>query len=381
MAPRGASRRLREGAVGAAASLLGRLARPGHVPAPPDPSAVQRLLVVKPCCLGDVLMATPAVRALATHYPNARIDVVTTTWSAPALRGNPRVARVIPYPDRPASPRMLSLARSLRRARYDLAVGLDPSPLVNGLLWLTGAPVRAGIDSQGRGIGLTHPAPLVPSHHETETYLDVLAALGVPAAGTAPEYYLSEDARRTGAAIVPDGSPPTVVIHPGGAVNPGTAMPAKRWPPERFAALADRLAAKAGVRVLLVGAASDRAAVAAVVRAARAPVVNLCGRLALEQLAGVIARAALYVGNDSGVSHLAAAVGTPTVTIFGPTNPGRYRPLGARARVCAPPESWHGALVDLRRGSAPATSVERVTVDMVAAACLDLLGAASEGGA
>ncbi|MFO7273077.1 MAG: glycosyltransferase family 9 protein, partial [Sphaerobacter thermophilus] len=141
------------------------------------------------------------------------------------------------------------------------------------------------------------------------------------------------------------------------------------------------LAGEAGVRVILAGASSDRAAVAAVVRRTQAPVVNLCGRLTLDELAAVAERAALYVGNDSGTSHLAAAVGTPTVTIFGPTNPGRYRPLGPHARVCAPPESWKGAVIDLRHERGDGPSVESVTVDMVAAACLEVLGAAGEGAA
>lgn len=326
-------------------------------------------------------MATPALRALATHYPGAQIDVATTDWSAPALRGNPHLARIITYPDRRLAVGLHFLARSLRQAGYDLAIGLDPSPLVNLTLWRADIPVRAGIDSDGRGIGLTHPVAPDPAQHETEAYLAVLAAIGVPPAGTAPEYHPSAEALRTAATIFPDDGPPTVVIHPGGAVNPGTAMPAKRWPPERFAALTDRLAAEAGARVVVVGTNSDREAVAAVVRQATTPVVNLCGRLTLDELAALAARAALYVGNDSGTSHLAAAVGTPTVTIFGPTNPGRYRPLGPRARVCAPAESWQGAVVDLRHDAVQGVSTETCSVDTVTAACLELLGAEDEGAA
>src|SRR5690606_14852177 len=274
MRPRARSHRLREQVVGAGARLAGRLARPRHIPEPPEPGTAPRILVVKPCCLGDVLMTTPALRALATHYPRAEIDVVTTDWSAHARAGHPHVARIIPYPSRLPMVGLHFLARTLRRTGYDLGIGLDPSPLVNVLLWRSGIPVRAGIDSAGRGIGLTHPVTPDPTLHETEAYLAVLAAIGVPPAGTEPEYHPSAEARRSAAVIIPDDAPPTVVIHPGGAVNPGTAMPAKRWPPERFAALADRLSTEAGVRVILAGASSDRAAVAAVVRRTQAPVVN-----------------------------------------------------------------------------------------------------------
>lgn len=364
-------------AIGRLASLADRLARPRRAVPVPEPATVRRIVVVKPCCLGDLLMATPALRALARHYPQAQIDVVTTPWSAPALAGSPHVAEVIPYPD-PMNPAALrTLARELRGRTYDLGISLDRSPVVNGLLRLSGTPIRAGIDNQHRGVGLTHRAAPEPGQHETTLFLAVLSTLGVPTQGVEPEYHVSAAARERVQALLGDIDRPLAVIHPGGAVNPGTTMLSKRWPGERFGALAARLHREAGCQIALVGAASDREAVEEARRAANVHVLDFCGRLDLPEVAALSERAALYIGNDSGTTHLAAAAGAPVVAIFGPTSPRRYRPLAACARVCAPPASW--ALdgdPDLRAGGLPdpALDIAQVTVDAVFAACRELLG-------
>lgn len=381
MPPQLAISSLRERAITLAARALDRVARPSAPVPAPKPETVRRIVVVKPCCLGDLLMATPVPRSLGEAFPGARIDVVTTPWSAPALTGNPHVAEILTYPPRITPWQLGRLAWTLRRRHYDLGISLDRSPTVNALLRLAGIPVRAGIDSGGRGIGLTHRVAPDPDHptHETELFLQVLEPLGIAPGRVEPEYHVPPEALGMAERLIPCGAGPVVLMHPGGAVNPGTTMLSKRWPPASFAALATRLVNELGAEVMLVGAGSDRTAVDAVTRHAEVPLLNFCGWLSLPALAALSARADLYVGNDSGTTHLAAAVGTPTVTIFGPTSPRRYRPLGARSRVCAPAASWGLAASDLRRHSAggPATAIDQVTVDEVFAACRELLEAAS----
>lgn len=355
---------------------------PGRSPWPQHP---ERILVVKPCCLGDVLMATPALRALHLAFPQASIDVAVTAWAAPVLDGNPRLRRLIRYPDRATPQAILRLGLRLRRERYQLGIGLDRSPVVNLLLWLAGIPVRAGIDSRRRGLLLTHRARPRPGQNETELYLEVLEQLGIEQEGLHPEYEVPPGARAAVDRLladlrIQDRASALVVVHPGGAVNPGATMLSKRWPPERYAELIDRLVVDHGVAVVLVGGSSDREAVEAVKQAARSSVYDLCEQLALPELAALCAEAQLFVGNDSGASHLAAAVGTPTVTIFGPTSPLQYRPLGPRSRVCAPEASWRLPTgVDLRRGQLedPALDIRQVTVDEVYGACAHVLGQAA----
>jgi len=336
----------------------------------------RRILVVKPCCLGDVLMATPAIRALHTAFPTALLDVLVTAWAAPALDGNPRIRRLIRYPD-PATPvAVVRLGFKLRRERYDIGICLDRSPLANALLWVAGIPIRAGIDSQRRGVRLTHRVHPRSDQHETELYLAVLEQLGVTPQGVAPEYAVApaarESARRWLASLLPSQRTSTlVVVHPGGGVNPGTRMPAKRWPPERYAGLIDRLV-ETGVTVILTGSESDLEAVEAVKRHTRQPVHDLCGRLTIPELAALCAEAQLFVGNDTGASHLAAAVGIPTVTVFGPTSPVQYRPLGPLSLVCAPEESWRTPTgIDLRRHRQldRVPGVGQVSIDEVYHAC------------
>jgi ADP-heptose:LPS heptosyltransferase len=161
------------------------------------------------------------------------------------------------------------------------------------------------------------------------------------------------------------------LLHPGGAENPGSTMHGKRWPPDRFVSLARELTRR-DMTVFLSGAAGDRELVLGIARDAALPESRaLAGRADLPTTTAILERAALYVGPDTGISHLAAAVGAPTVAIFGPTNPRRYRPLGAAVSVVAPPASWDLPDVDLRRSrpSAAAVATERVAVDEVIAAC------------
>jgi len=337
---------------------------------------MHRILLVKPCCLGDALMATPVLRALHTAFPHAVIDVAVSPWAAPAFDGHPAVRRLIPYPERPSLARIAALARQLTGEGYDCALGLDRSPYVGALLWLSRIPIRAGLGSGWRGRFYTHPVQPQPTQHETEVYLAVSRALGVPDRGLEPEYFVQPLARERMTARTASLPRPRVVLHPGGAVNPGSRLLAKRWPPERFAHLADQLVARFGATVVLVGGPTDREAVEAVRRTARARLIDWSEELAWEDLAALLAVADLFVGNDTGVGHLAAAVGTATVSIFGPTSPRRYRPLGRRSLVCAPPESWHSPTEqDLRRPFPVPTQhdIRRVTVEDVFNACCTLL--------
>jgi lipopolysaccharide heptosyltransferase II len=369
-------RQLRAWLIGRSARSADRLFRrkPAHRSA--EPGSVQRILVVKPCCLGDVLMATPALRALKLRYPRADIDVLTTEWSAVALLGNPRISRVLRYPDRPKFARIASLARRLRREKYDIGISLDRSPIANALLALAGIPERAGIDNKGRGVGLTHRVNPRPRQHETELYLDVIETLGVPPQGVEPEYVPSEAARERAREILPRSDGPLVVIHPGGAVNPGSMMISKRWPATSFGELASLLGHQLGASVVLVGSASDRPVVETTKDFADVPLLDLCDKLSFQELAAVCAEADLYVGNDSGVSHLAAAVGTPTVTVFGPTSPALYRPLGPHAVVCAPEAT--NELIDsgdLRDGLTYEwrLDIARISARQVLQACIQVL--------
>jgi lipopolysaccharide heptosyltransferase II len=290
------------------------------------------ILVLKPCCLGDVIMSTPVLAALRLAHPSARIDYAVGDWSAPALANNSRLngrldcaiggsGRSVPFKD------MMSLANAVRRGRYDWCLTLERSAVVGLVPWMAGVPVRAGLDSAGRGFAHTVRVPVARPRHEVETYLDVVRALGIPVTKARLEYFTTASGQHKAAGLLPDGDP-WVAIHPGGGANPGMTLTAKRWPVARFAALARKIV-EAGLRVALVGAEYD-APLASEIAAelANRPErwVNLAGALSLCDTAAVLERCAAFVGNDTGAMHLAVAVGTPPVALFGPTDPLMYGP-------------------------------------------------------
>ncbi len=373
-----------------------------------DAPAPQHILVLKPCCLGDVLMATPLLRTLREGYPDARITFAVGPWSRPALEGNPNINAFLdcgPVGSGPFRMRdYISLARRLRQGQFDLAIVLERSPVLGLLPFLAGIPRRVGLDSGGRGFAHTLRVPVDWSHpkHEAELYLDCARALGLPVVGRRLEFFPSAADRARAASLLdglwprvaeaaterapritvptpdasqphtrhptPDTRYPLVAIHPGGAANPGMTLLAKRWPPKRFAAIADRLVETLGARIILVGAPSDAQAVDAVRQAMRHQPGVLVGKTTIGQLAAIYEHCSLMIGNDSGVMHLAVAVDTPVVAIFGPSDPRVYGPFTAQgiavrkdadcARRCFAPGRSIAVRCDRR-------CIEAVTVDDV----------------
>lgn len=298
-------------------------------------SMPRRIVVVKPCCLGDVILATPVIAALAKRYPQTDIDVAVARWSRAVLENNPRVRQIIdcgPVGQGRYGPRAIwRLAMRLKRNRYDMAVTLDRSPLVGLVPWLAGIGCRVGLDSMGRGFAHTVrvSVPQQPGH-EAEIYLRCVAALGATdAASTRTEFFPTV----ADEAALPRFEAPLVILHPAGGVNPGMHMLDKRWPPARFAALADKFAG-AGFAVALSGTAIDVPLCEQIAaQTAKIRPEILAGQLSLGQFGALCRRAALFVGGDTGAMHLAVAVGCKTVAVFGPTDPRRYGPFAPSEQV------------------------------------------------
>jgi len=342
---------------------------------PPSPHA----LILKPCCLGDVLMSTPALAALRAGWPAAHIDFAVGPWSRPMLERNPHIERLIDCGRVGSGPYSLSdwwaLAQRIRAGRYDLCLVLDRSPALTLLPAVAGVSQRVGLDSDGRGFSLTRRVPAQGIQHEVDLYLACVAALGLPTIGARLEFYPSPAARQLAAELTPAGASPWVVVHPAGGQNPGMTLSAKRWPAERYAALIGRLQAERGGRVAVVGGKEDVALAERICEQAGGAPTNLAGRLSFDELGALLERAQLFIGNDTGAMHLAVAVGAPTVAIFGPSDPRQYGPYGTRGRAvwnppaCAPCLArgrWNGACRDFR-------CIEGVTAEQVWAAATELL--------
>ncbi len=300
------------------------------------------MLIIKPCCLGDVLMATPVIAALRQAFPRARIDFAVGDWARTMVENNPRLDGLVDCGrvgsgNRYSWREYLDLARRIRAGGYDVCFVLDRSPLISLLPYLGGIPQRVGLDSQGRGFSLTVGVPVTGLKHEVELYLDTVRAVGIEVNEPRLAFYpAGEDRRHVTEALRAMSQPPLIVIHPAGGSNPGMTLSAKRWPPQRFAALADRLIEERGAQVVLVGGPDDKAIAATIKEGMKREPWDLTGQLTFGQLGALLERCDLFIGHDTGAMHLAVAVGAPVVAIFGPSDPRMYGPYGGKGVAL-----WH----------------------------------------
>lgn len=292
------------------------------------------IVVRAPNWLGDTVMALPALGALRAGFPQARLTVVGP-W-AWLLAGQGVADVALAAPSRRSG--RWRLARALAGDRPALAVVLPSS--FEAACWarLTGAARRVGFDTDARGALLTDRVPRPsPRLHQVEEYLALAQAAGAEPRDPEPRWRLPEDPGQEAAARaaleeagLAEGAR-IVGLHLGSAGGP-----AKQWSAPGWARLARRLAARGSSPVLL-GAPLDRAVEAQVQQAAgRPPLPSLVGRDAPAMLPWLLSRLAALVSGDTGVAHLAAALGVPTVTLFGPTDPGLSAPRGPAARILHP---------------------------------------------
>ena len=296
-----------------------------------SPRSIERALVRFPNWLGDTVLALPTLRALRGALPGAELWCLGP-WVGSILESEIGVTRRLVSPPRAGA--RLAQARRLQQARFDLALIL-PNSFETGLAgWLSGARWRIGY-GEGRSRFLTHPLPSEPLPvHQVTSSLRLLAPLGVQAAPAAPTLAV-DAARRVAARRLLD----EVGMTPGAArvgLQLGAALgPAKLWPPARFAELATRLEAR-GVHTVLLGAPQAAGLADRVQEAAAAPIRSLVGRDSPALLPALVSELDALVGADSGPAHVAAAVGVPAVTLFGPTDPRLTAPLGPGQQTL-----WH----------------------------------------
>jgi lipopolysaccharide heptosyltransferase II len=292
------------------------------------------IVVIKPCCLGDLIMTTPLLEVIRQNYPEAHITYIAGNWSKVIVEHQPIVDQVIDcgsvgIAGRYRLSEYFALARQLRRRHFDLAFVLDRSPMLTLLPWFAGVPRRVGPDSQGRGFSLTDRVPVSTTptqlQHQAEIYLDLARALRLtidhPRMHFVPTSAERETVRRS--------SRPQIAVFPGGGSNPGMELTAKRWPLERYRQLVYRLVHELDADVLLIGGPDDKALTHALMDGLDVPagkVIDLAGTLSFGELAAQLAACSLFIGNDSSPMHLAAAVNIPVIAIFGPTSPQEYGP-------------------------------------------------------
>jgi heptosyltransferase II len=289
--------------------------------------------------IGDAVMSTPALRELRRIFPDDHIALHTRSWAEGIFESAAIFDEILPFED---SGRDLGTifreARRLRRGKFDIAVIFPNSFRSASIVKLAGIPKRFGFAKEGRGLLLTDAVPIPQwksERHEVFYYLALVAeiekrVLGtetVPAEVTARISIPDERIRNARERLSPSGGP-IVAFGPG-----STNSIAKRWPIERFAALGDKLNNAIGARSVVLGAANERDVAAEFISFARSDAIDLTGKTTLTEAAEVLAAAELFISNDMGLAHLAAAVGTKTLVIFGPTDHVTTRPFAENAAV------------------------------------------------
>lgn len=321
----------------AAGWAMRRLIRPSYdrLSLPPE-----RIAFIRLDGIGDVMAAMPAVKALKDTFPSARLTMIVQHRVRELPRSLPFVDEVITLPcdlysSSASFVRSLSCTLRLKKVllanRFDVAVDPRGDPRIILAMHRAKIPLRIGVNSAGGAFWLTRSTGYSRSLPEVEHNLDVVSLLGAKGHPEYPHLQGEPDAWRSLLSAFPLLSRPFFVVHP------SATMQTKLWPAKRFASVIDHVAKRTRLLPVLIGAADTMKVARAVVEAAKTPTLSLAGRTSLGQLIALLAHSALFLGNDSGPAHIAAATRCPTAIIFSGTNdPKVWKPPGHNVRAI-----WH----------------------------------------
>lgn len=293
-----------------------------------DWSGIRSVLVIRLRSIGDTVLATPALLALRRFLPQAKIHILLEDWVAPVLEKSPLVDRVITIPKQSNTARA-RLARDLHRTKYDVVYNLHGGTTSTFLTRATGAPYRVGFAHYQYARLHNHVAPSPQeiwrrqSLHSVEQQLALIGWTGVPVTDRpATQLAISESAARSiaerlAAHKIAEGQP-VALIHP------AAALETKQWATDNFARVAEAVAER-GLTPVAIVSPGERLVLDSLRNQAKTSITGFTD-LSLPQVTALAARARLFIGNDSGVAHIAAATGTPSVVIFGSSNVAHWRP-------------------------------------------------------
>jgi lipopolysaccharide heptosyltransferase II len=338
----------------------------------PGDASVRRIAVLRALFLGDLLCAVPAFRALRQRFPAAEITLIGLPWAEDLVRRLPTIDRFLPFPGYPGiaeieycPERTAAFLAEARAYRYDLAIQMHgDGNISNSFVAELGARMTLGY-RRSTDPRLTTSLLYDCDEHEIVRWLRLIAALGQPEAqplspmiGLATEFPLTpSDFSNAAKLLFVEPAFPLVGLHPGAKAK------TRRWPAEHFAALADTLIERYGADVVLTGSTAEQQLTAAVRRAMHHTALDLAGQTDLGTFGAVIARLDLLVSNDTGAAHMAAAVGTPSVVLFGPGRPEQWGPLNRERHQVVDAWALAGQATD------PVVALRQLPVEPVLVAC------------
>ncbi|MGB5218933.1 MAG: lipopolysaccharide heptosyltransferase II [Smithella sp.] len=285
--------------------------------------------------IGDAIMTLPAVASIRATYPQAHIAILAKPLVADIYKIFSDLDEIIIYENKFDHPMgVFALALILRDKKFDAAILLQNAIEAAIIALAARIPVRAGYDSDARGLLLSHSVRRtkeIRKVHQVDYYLEMVKTLGCVPVNR--EMHLEDrinppDVQEILGKFLPDTQKTVIGIAPG-----ATYGPAKKWFPDRFAAVADRLSEKYSAQVILMGGKADAETARDVQRLAGTKFINLCGKTSVREAVSLISQCKLFISNDSGLMHVAGALNVPTVAIFGSTNPVTTSPAGRRSMI------------------------------------------------
>lgn len=285
---------------------------------------MEKILLIRLSSLGDIVLTTPAIRAIRAHFPNAYIAMLVAKQSADVLQQNPHLNEIIQF-NRYAKDKdtgeMMRITRILRQRKFSLTFDFQRKFRTELLMLLSGASERVG-----KGRLCTIRVPVQGNKHATEHYFDLLRAVGIPTENSELELFLTESERADAYYAFEEAGIGGMQLKIG--LFPGAGWKLREWMPERFATIGDRLVKHFNAQVIIFGGAKELELVHTVSNLMNELAIPFAGKLRIRQLAACIEKCDLFITNDTGPMHIAAAVGTPTISLFGPGNHIRFQPLG-----------------------------------------------------
>ncbi len=332
---------------------------------------MKTILIIKLRYIGDVILSLPVLKMLREHYPAARLICLVNPGTQDVLTFNPHVDEVLVMA-RGSFREQFQFLLELRSHHFDCVIDLTDGDRSAFLSWFSGAPRRIGFNREHRWRGMLYSdcidGELEDDRHMIFQHAQALRPLGVTSLSFDPIIDVSEEYSitvQTKLETLRLFHQPWVMIHT-------TARYwFKAWPIERFAILINKLQNK-GIPIVLVGHAADQKEASFLQEQAKGPLISLVGETSLLELPGFMKNASLFVGNDTGLMHMAAAVGCPVVALFGPTDPEVWGPRGPKVRTI-----YKG--LDCRACFHPGCSrgeescMKQISVDEVSSAVLELL--------
>jgi len=334
---------------------------------------LKKILIRGPNWVGDSVLAIPAMKAVRARFPDSEITLLVRPWVAGVFKTAPFIDHLWSEPRPAGIGEWMRITNSIRKKRFDLAL-LFPNSFESAvMMFLGGIPHRIGYATDGRSWLLTKSLkPASGKRHQVHYYLDLAGALSAEVTQPSISIEANDEEKAQAARLLASEG----IAHGRRylVLNPGAAYgSAKRWNEEGFADAGDTLATEMDLDVAIVGSEKERSIGESIQKRMRRQVAVLSGRTSLETLIGVISGSSLVLTNDSGPMHVAAALGIPTVAIFGPTDDVVTGPWGPRARVVKEPVDCSPCM--LRECPIDHRCMTRVSADAVCRAAREVLHA------